>query len=282
MVAINGLNFTFGADPEMFISKKGKPVSAYGLIPGTKAAPHKVENGAVQIDGMALEFNIDPCENKEQFKRNLNLVMKQILAMVPGYDVHTSCVANFGKAYIDKQPKEAVELGCSPDYNAYTMAANPRPQGDNPFRSAAGHIHIGWTNGVDPHDPGHFAACARLTRQLDRYLGVPSILMDQGEAAQKRRKLYGAAGAFRPTHFGVEYRVLSNFWLLNDEKFPHWKDFIFGNTVAAIKKTFEDPKSSDAPVGWKQAKDLINNGDVNEAQEAIENQEEILMPRAYK
>ena len=49
-----------GCDPEVFVAKGGKFISAHGMIPGTKKAPHKVERGAVQVDGMALEFNIDP------------------------------------------------------------------------------------------------------------------------------------------------------------------------------------------------------------------------------
>lgn len=281
MVKINGYNFTFGADPEMFIAKGDKPVSAYGLVPGTKSAPYKVKDGAVQIDGMALEFNIDPVEDADNFIQKLDSVMTQILDMVPGYDLHNSCVAEFGADYIKKQPKEATELGCSPDYNAYTMTANPRPDGAAGIRTAAGHLHIGWTSGVDPHDPGHFKACARLVKQLDRYLGVPSVLMDRGEAAAKRRTLYGAPGAFRPTHFGVEYRVLSNFWVLNKEN-PHWRKFIIGNATKAIEKTFENPDSADAAVGWLPAQKLILDGDVEQVRNALGNQTEIPLPKDYR
>lgn len=281
MTVINGYKFTFGADPEMFIARGGKPVSAYGLIPGTKAAPHKVANGAVQIDGMALEFNIDPAEDEERFFLNLDRVMDQILGMVPGYQLHNSCVADFGLEYIQAQPKEASELGCSPDYNAYTMAANPRPEGETPFRTAAGHLHIGWTHGMDPMDPDHFNACARLTKQLDRFVGVPSILMDRGDAAVKRRQLYGKAGAFRPTHFGVEYRVLSNFWVLDREN-PHFRKAVLGNTIAAIKKTFEDPASADASVGWYSAQHLINEGSLDEAIQCLHNQKDIPRPKDYR
>lgn len=61
-----------GADPELFVSDNGKLVSCHGLLPGTKAEPHRVERGAVQVDGMAAEFNIDPAGDEETFITNLN------------------------------------------------------------------------------------------------------------------------------------------------------------------------------------------------------------------
>jgi len=49
-----------GCDPEYFVKKNGIFQSAHGLIMGDKKNPQKVRNGAVQVDGMAVEFNIDP------------------------------------------------------------------------------------------------------------------------------------------------------------------------------------------------------------------------------
>lgn len=231
---INGLEFTIGADPEFFVSRGGKPVSAYNLIPGNKKAPMKVNKGAVQVDGMALEFNIDPAATQEEFVDNLNTVMKTILAMVPGYEMYEQPVAEFGSAYIKAQPDEAKMLGCDPDFNAYTKDANPRPNADTPFRTASGHVHIGWTNNVDPYDPGHFEACCTLSKMLDLRLGVPSLIWDKDK---KRRSLYGQPGCFRPKPYGMEYRVLSNAWL--NPKFPHIRKFVFGETVKAVKDLFE-------------------------------------------
>lgn len=42
------------------------------------------------------------------------------------------------------------------------------------------------------------------------YLGVPSVLKDSDT---KRRSLYGKAGCFRLTPYGLEYRVLSSYFL---------------------------------------------------------------------
>lgn len=208
------MSYLLGADPEVFVKKSNQLLSAFGLIPGTKENPYPVERGAVQVDGMALEFNINPAASCEEFSLNIKTVMAQLKAMVPDYELAIQPVAEFGHDYLATQPEEARELGCDPDYNAYTGLENERPDGDRPFRTAAGHVHIGWTDGANKQDPAHVNACAMVVRQLDYYLGVPSLLLDPDD---KRRELYGKPGAYRPKPYGVEYRVLSNFWLKSDE-----------------------------------------------------------------
>lgn len=218
-----------GADPEVFMFKDGKPISAHGMIKGNKHDPYPVKDGAVQVDGMALEFNIDPADTAEKFAHNIQSVMKTLGSMVPGYELLAVPVAEFGFEYIKSQPQEALELGCDPDYNAWKDGAiNPRPDGDSTFRTGAGHVHIGWTKDADVYDGSHIEAGIMLTKQLDFYLGLPSLLYDDDD---KRRTMYGAAGAFRPKSYGVEYRVLSNAWL-KDSKLMEW---VFNNTVLATE-----------------------------------------------
>lgn len=208
------MDILVGCDPELFVRKDGSLVSGYGLIPGTKRQPHPVKDGAVQVDGMALEFNTKPAATQEQFLNNIKSVMQELAGMIPGYELVPESVANFGLEYIKKQPREATELGCDPDYNAYIMDANPKPDGEVPFRTASGHVHIGWTEGEEAHENAHFTRCGMVAKQMDILLGVPSILFDADGAA--RRELYGKAGCFRPKSYGVEYRTLSNKWLKND------------------------------------------------------------------
>ncbi|MNQ03992.1 hypothetical protein D3C85_166980 [compost metagenome] len=204
-----------GCDPEVFMSKDGQFVSAHGAIPGTKKDPFKVNKGAVQVDGMALEFNIDPASNAEEFVSNLTAVMTTLKEMVPGYELNAVPVAEFSEEVMKVQPLEAIELGCEPDFNAWKNGEpNPRPNGAATFRTGAGHVHIGWGNDFDINDPDHLEACIMLTKQLDFYLGIGSLLYDTDT---KRRTLYGAEGAFRPKSYGVEYRVLSNAWLRSEE-----------------------------------------------------------------
>ncbi len=203
-----------GADPEVFATKRGRFVSAHGLIPGDKANPHPVNKGAVQVDGMALEFNIDPATNEDMFVENLQCVMEVLAGMVPDHKISFEPVAEFSRAEMKRQPAEALILGCEADFNAYTAIENPAPNGNVDFRSAAGHVHIGWTEGVDPHDPAHFKACTWFAKELDCWLGCPSLYFD---TALKRRELYGKLGAFRPKSYGMEYRTLSNAWLQSED-----------------------------------------------------------------
>lgn len=206
--------FKFGCDPELFvIDGNGEFVCADGLIPGTKDEPYKVEKGAVQVDGMAAEFNTDPAESFEEFDDYVTSVLRQLKGFLPrGYKLVAVPSAVFSQEAWDKAPDHAKVLGCSPDFNAWTGEANSPPcDPENPtLRTASGHLHIGWTDGVDSTDATHVGHCQDLVKQLDFYLGGWSLSQDPDPV---RRKLYGKAGACRYKPYGVEYRVLSNFWV---------------------------------------------------------------------
>lgn len=213
--------FMFGCDPECFIlnMKTGKHVSAEGIIPGTKIAPHKVKHGAVQVDGMAAEFNTDPTDNFKEWNRNIQAVINQLEKMLPdGHVLDFVPSVVFDQEVFDNAPDKAKELGCSPDFNAWSGEVNPPPaMHDNPcLRTAAGHLHISWPGGpFDLTDPQHLMNCRDLVKQLDWYLGGWSVREDTDPT---RRLLYGRAGACRYKSYGVEYRVLSNFWCTSREK----------------------------------------------------------------
>jgi hypothetical protein len=256
------MEIKIGADPELFVRNEfGSLVSAYGLIPGTKAEPHKVNGGAIQVDGMALEFNIDPAASEKQFKDNINAVMGQMKAHLPvGHVFDLSPVAHFGREMIEAQPLVARELGCEPDYDAYTGEANPRPNVEAPFRTASGHIHIGWTEGMNPRDPEHFEACRMVVKQLDAVLAPLSNLWDKDK---ERRELYGKLGAFRPKSYGVEYRVLSNAWLKDKDTIK----VVYQATLASVNALLNGAryyefhnavKSFNSPDPWQWAQAAAN------------------------
>lgn len=244
-----------GCDPEVFVKKENQFLSAFGLIQGDKKNPFKVNRGAVQVDGMALEFNIDPAYSEDEFCLNVQDVFNTMCKMVPDYEVVATPVAHFSPEYMKTQPKEALELGCDPDYNAWTQLPNIKPNGDRPMRTASGHIHIGWTQDQNILDGNHLNSCNSAARQMDFYLGLGSLAYDHDSL---RREMYGKAGCNRPKPYGVEYRTLSNAWL-NSEKLMRW---VYRNTVAGMNALIE---GRDLAEKYGDIQEIINSSNKKEA-----------------
>lgn len=223
-----------GTDPEVFVLKRGQFVSGHDLIPGTKENPHYVDGGAIQVDGVALEFNTNPAETADDFVSNIKKVMSDLKDRISLIDLELKIViaptATFRKEYFDSLPDEPKLLGCSPDYSAYTGKENIPPETTEPFRTGSGHIHIGWDYGLNHTSEEHMKLCCDFVKHLDSVLYLSSLLWDNDT---KRRTLYGKIGAFRPKHYGVEYRPLSNAYLRNEKT----QRFVF-NTVKKLTDLF--------------------------------------------
>lgn len=253
------MSILVGCDPEVFVRQDGVFKSAYGLIKGDKKNPQPVPHGAVQVDGMALEFNINPAATEDEFVLSVQSVFDTMCKMVPGYEVVAVPVADFDADYLKAQPKEALELGCDPDFNAWTNTVNPRPDGDRPMRTASGHVHVGWTNGESPKDANHVERCNMLIQQLDFYLGLPSLMYDKDE---RRRSMYGRAGACRYKSYGVEYRTLSNAWLSSKERMA----WVFRATQKAVQEAMNGNLLVEK---FGDIQSIINTSDVKEAKKII-------------
>lgn len=231
------MDFLIGCDPELFIKHiDGHFLSAHDMIPGTKDHPYPVKGGAIQVDGVAAEFNIDPAESLTEFMGNIDAVLDELHFRIEGSALAECLIAYeptavFDKKYFDSLPDHVKELGCMPDFNAYTGKENIPPHTTEPFRTGGGHIHVGWGKYLDPNDEGHLAHCIAATKQLDAVLFPASLTWD-GDT--HRRKLYGNKGAFRPKPYGMEYRPLSNAWLRKDETII----FVYEQTVRAMDLLF--------------------------------------------
>lgn len=265
------VQFMFGCDPEIFVKKNGKAISAHGLIPGDKKNPHKMTVGAAQVDGMAFEFNTDPVPSNDFNRFNQNIVKTigdlRLLAKENGHDVNFAMVPvmDFEPEYLAKQPDEAKELGCDPDYNAYTLEANPRPDGDRPFRTGAGHVHIGWGADIPTDNEDHMEICAGFVRMLDATVGMFMTFIDR---EPRRRELYGKAGAFRPKSYGVEYRTPSNVWIVSKDR-----RFIMHSLMnrAIVNHTAQNGIST-VTGGFDETnvQEIINTGNIALAQRVVD------------
>lgn len=246
---IHGKEITIGADPEIFVAKQGSFVCAHNMVPGTKTEPFKVNKGAVQVDGMALEFNIDPASDYEEFQNNLDEVQKTLKQMIGDHEFLQQVSVKFEADLLKALPLEAVILGCDPDYNAYTGECNEPPNGEVNMRTVGGHIHIGniFEEGMKRRDRRSLAM--RMGRLMDKYVGIYSILWDKDD---DRRSMYGKGGCFRVKPYGMEYRTMSNAWLFN----KNITKFVYEGTMKAVKGLIEGEDVKDTFY-----KDIIDNSD---------------------
>lgn len=305
------LKIKIGADPELFVREKktGNIISAHTLVPGSKIEPYPVPLGAVQRDGTAAEFNITAANSGGEFITNIATVMDSLRKMIGSdYELVPEPTVMFEPTYFKSLPDEVRELGCNPDWNAWTGDLNERPDGDSTtMRTGAGHIHIGWIDGkgVNPNDPAHIEDCRMVVKQLDYHLGMYSLLWDKDT---KRRSLYGKAGSCRFKPYGVEYRPMSNVWLrsptitqwiyntaikavsdLQNQKMKPMED-LFGDYARGVvdksEEWWNDPKGKKihAATGlvWPKVDECLNYGKAKVSEEAVKPSVTAKVTRAKK
>jgi hypothetical protein len=294
---MNNPRFTIGCDPEFFLRERasGKLISAIPHVKGTKHFPQPLKGGNIQHDNVAVEVATDPADCVEKFVDTIKTLLGEATKSLPS---DTEIVA-LPSACFDEdqlQDPEALAFGCDPDYCAWELRQNDSPSAeDHTFRSCGAHIHVG-TDGTDENsfllDP---MGKVRMVRVMDCVHGVISTILDSSDESVARRKLYGKPGAHRAKEYGVEYRVLSNYWLKSpitvmlmyhltqdalkvvrdgkDESLIEEMDesqvrdtILTGNSEAA-KKMFELnvlPLLSEDSIGYfEQALSKINGNDMN-------------------
>jgi hypothetical protein len=239
-----------GADPEIFVHNPDKKVIPIcGLVGGTKEyptiitdmvkslygySPEGVRSGgaivkdgssladigdfAVQEDNVMLEFNIPASPSVVGFRDNISIALNTIKTMYLSdkkVDYRFNRVTTkFSSTTLASHGRQALEIGCEPDYDAYSNPAVGFKRAPfcamdlGPFRFCGGHLHVQYNkNNCEPHI---------FAQLMDCVIGVPSIFHDiQG----RRRRFYGQPGLYREKPYGIEYRTLSNFWLT-----PHTRD----------------------------------------------------------
>lgn len=204
---------TLGADPELAIldESKGLFVSALNVLQKDKHDPIPLVNGIkIYADNALMEASMPPSAGI----KGMMMTMRDALLQMQEYlgtnfrIVPKSAVSFTAKELMDKR---CWEVGCNPNVNGYTGLHNPIPKFTNGTRTGSFHIHIGHPN------MKKMTQKMQAVQLLDIYLGCGSILFDHDDSIITRRELYGRAGEFRPTPYGIEYRVLGNGPLHNPE-----------------------------------------------------------------
>lgn len=228
------LDIKVGADPEFFVETNDGIIPAVNMVAGTKYDPLACIKGAMQVDGLALEFNIDPATNEDEFLEHIVTVRDQTLNAAKansGLDLVISKAVghHFGMGTLRELPREATILGCEFDYTMTGRRNSTSEESAGDYRCTGGHVHIGWGEDMDASEnSGHFIDTCSVAK-LCLYLLEKPLRMkmyfdtcDEGNRRQAwenerdeqlRQVLYGGNGAFRPKSYGMEYRGLSNAWI---------------------------------------------------------------------
>lgn len=197
-----------GSDPEFILTKENKPISSYSAnIPGDKSKTHKVKGGFIHKDNVLLEIGMKPSTSPDGWCRSHHNMIARAKELLPqGVELSTLASAEFPDSEL--WHPDSHSFGCSPDTTVWDPEAKQVISSAEigNIRVAGGHIHIGYPKVSHKTN-------MKLAIVLDVHLGLPSVLMDTDKV---RRKYYGKAGSFRHKPYGMEYRVLSNFWTFSD------------------------------------------------------------------
>lgn len=275
------LSFTMGSDPEIFLMKDDKVYPAFQFLPSKKDAhpggSHRYNNGGYFMqhpfwDGFQAEFCVWPKECLMYFTLGMRKCLEElaIRAGEKGAKLTIRNVLRIPDATLLSAEQEHVALGCSPSENIYDdhgmTVENPRKL---KYRFTGGHLHFGKWHLTQPPDYG------KIVNALDSILGIWAVGVAANLDSPIRRKYYGLAGEYRmPVYkkstafgedaLGVEYRVLSNFWLCH----PAICQATWEVARACVKLAYtkyRDLWASDT----NQVREIINNCDVKAARKLL-------------
>ena len=183
-------------------------------------------SGWIHTDGVMLEINPHPFACRMESGWSIKECLKGAEALIEknyGRPVKLLALPNttLDKEIWKKAKLETLLLGCQPTYSAYEIGDTPckvAVDSHYPYRGGAGHIHfslnyarVPWTMFTLSHETAKI-----LCKLLDRTLGIIGVLLSPYPKLEAlRRVTYGQAGNYRLQPHGLEYRTLSNFYMIH-------------------------------------------------------------------
>ena len=200
------LGMVTGGDPEIFlVHGDGSLFHAWEFLP--KKSPDK----QIYWDGAQAEFNPLARACLIEYMGQLRTQLYNLLGMARKVDSKATLslqnVMKLSPKVLKETADEFLLFGCSPSENVYKDFGAPLDPKTYPFRACGGHIHSGLNGVWDPKQaPDAVMACDAIT-------GIAGVALAEDIDDPERRRTYGKAGEYRLPKHGLEYRVLSNFWL---------------------------------------------------------------------
>lgn len=247
---------TLGSDPEIFFIKDDK------VLPSSSVVPEGGVNKVIR-DGFQGELNpsSDGCRQTSGSYIYIALMDAKQLADNVGATLSFKVGHIISEDVWKKTPSDVRRFGCSPTLNVHEKNFKRVTGVREKFRAGGGHIHLGGgtIRGVKN--------TKRLVSLMDIFAGNTCVLIDRDPDNARRRKNYGRAGEYRVKSYGLEYRVLSNFWL---KGYALWSlvTILLRNALAVEKSGRADEFLS--LFDMKKVRKAINNNDFELAKENFE------------
>lgn len=214
------LKVTLGSDPELllFDRHQNKIVNAIPVLGHDKHDPIDLGDGIkMYADNVLVEAAFPPAESKDGIVAMMREVFERMQRRLGD---RYSLVPQASHVYDDSELGErhpdnvAWQSGCSPNFDVYERVANLPADFTSGLRTGSFHIHVGnadYDQKIKSDKLLTIESKEQAIKLLDIYVGVPSVIFDRDPTSAARRALYGKAGEFRMTAYGIEYRVLGNF-----------------------------------------------------------------------
>lgn len=218
----NYFSFYCGADPEIFVvDGKGEVIPSWKFL-GSKKEPSRPlpnlihGNNAIYWDGLQAEFDVAPeiclAWVLDSVQRGLAGTLIEARKFDKSAKLSNANVLMVPDEVLSSAADEHIQFGCMPSKNAYGLSGRTEHGRNVPYRFAGGHIHFGCKSQLGEKKE---EMAVRVIKAMDAIVGVACVSLFAEYDAPVRREFYGLAGEYRLPPHGIEYRTLSNSWLIH-------------------------------------------------------------------
>lgn len=263
-----------GTDPEIFIvNGKDELIPAWDVLPDEDASSkiHGLGKTKRFWDGFQAEFcpvqMVCLQELMENVRNGLSAVLGDARVKHPDAKFSMRSEMFVSPKMLEAADFDKVQFRCTPSFNVYHDPGTEKPDARKyTYRFAGGHLHAGIKRSSD-------VVIEEIIRALDAIVGVAGVSLAEGMDSPLRRTMYGRAGEFRLPDHGIEYRVLSNFWLCSPA--------IFHLVFELFRQAIRLAESGMFNLVWmadpEQIREVINNNDVKTARAMLAANQHVLL-----
>lgn len=265
-----------GADPEIFFETK----DGQDVVPAWTIFPKRGRNTpeeSLYPDGFQAEWNVSPASCLDQVASSIERSMSTArqAASRLGIAVSDKTVMAVSQEAMEEAPEEWAMFGCTPSMNAYGEEFTIPDGRTVPFRSAGGHIHYGM-EALRGNSKEAEEARIKTVKALDKVLGVACVWFFREYDHPARRQFYGRAGEYRAPRHGLEYRPLSNAWLINRVVMHLVLELARKCVIAATQPLLVNPLD-DWNASEEETRSCINDTNPNKALEILQRNKGIFL-----